>query len=453
MSAGLPYDTDVIRGVDLASILKAKKWRLIFITVTVILAGGAIYPFLPRTYSGVALLYIQPTEGNGQQIFGHSIMSAFDESQIDAFTDILGSPPTMQAVIKTQHLLEDAEFNPTPTDDWYMRFRTWLHAEPVDPEQAVETKLRKHLIIQRDRKSYVIQVGFWSRTPSLAAAMANTLAYAFVADQLAHRQTHQRELVARLEKSANELHARYENSEDATHAYLVQSGLIHKGEQTAVQQQLDALSVEYAKAILQSHAAERRMASLTEMQRAGTLESAPEVLESSIIRDLKERMITLTAGVGTITSQVGRGGASPESLADLQKSINVEMLRIVRSAQIESSMARLIAVSLKAEIMMLDARMVEWRDAERRLKSLQQVADVDLGAWRDAMNQARTQQNLISMLRPDVTVYSIAETPATPSFPNAKLYVGGTLILAVMFAGLSLVPAISTVSSRAKYVQ
>lgn len=105
MSAGLPYDTDVIHGVDLASILKAKKWWLIFITVTVILAGGAIYPFLPRTYSGVALLYIQPTEEHGQQIFGHSIMNAFDESQIDAFTDILGSPPMMQAVIKQTPLV------------------------------------------------------------------------------------------------------------------------------------------------------------------------------------------------------------------------------------------------------------------------------------------------------------------------------------------------------------
>ncbi len=438
-------------------VLQGKIWRVVLVAVTVIAVAGVTYPMLPPTYEAVALVLLQPTNQNGQPDFGYSTLNALDENEIQAYSDILASHRLLQTVIDKQHLMDNPEFNPTLRDTWYTRLRTWvhdaLHDPPISPAGTVEIAVHKRLVIRRDRKSYVMQVGFWSRDSYTAAAMANTLAAAFVSDQLTRRQNAQRDIVASLTKRAVELMRNYLGSEERVNSYLMQSGLIHRDQHKSAEEQLAILSREYALATSQALAAEERAQTLSDMQRADTLDNAPDVLASPIIRDLKERLITLSSNTGT-PGTFGIGSAMPKFLADLRQLINVEMQRIVRAAQSDATMSRERADVLRAQIAAIDAHTIAWDEAERPRLNLQREADADQKTLRDAMNQLRTQTNLIATLRPDAEIYATAVAPWRPAFPNPIFYAVASLLLAAVLSTLLLFPAFAeaqrTVYPRAR---
>ena len=432
-------------------ILRAKIWWIILIGIVVIASSATVYPILPRSYEATSLVFLQPTDQNGQPGFGHSTLNALDENQIQAYNDILGSRPLLMTVIQQQHLIDDPEFNPTLRDTWYTKVRAWLPLPAINPEQAVETNVRKRLVIRRDKKSYIMQVGFWSANPETASAMANILVNAFVTKQLADRQHYQRDLVNKLAAHVTELQARYHLTEAAAHTYLVDSGLIHKDQQTSAEHQLTTLSNEYAMALSRTATAEEHAQVLAEMQKLGTLDSAPDVLASPIVSALKERLITLTAGTG-VPGSIGVGGSLPASLAELRQLINTEIQRIVRAAQAEATMNRLEAVILRDDIAHIDAQTVIWREAERHLSVLQRESDADQKALQDAMAQLRTQTGLIDLLRPDTEVWALAVPPARPAFPNLMLYTIGTLLLTTLLSGIALLPTLTATARRPSFV-
>jgi uncharacterized protein involved in exopolysaccharide biosynthesis len=438
-----PYVGPLPSNRSFASILKAKLWLIMLVTGITVTASGVAYPWLPRFYEATALILLQPTDQKGQPDFGHSTLNAVDENEIQAYSDILASRPILSTVIAAQHLMDDPDFNPTLRSTWITQLRSFLPDADVSPEQAVERTVRNRLVIRRDRKSYVMQVGFKALNPDTAAAMANTLANAFGADQLRRRQDAQRDIVASVANRTNELMTKYLGSEEKAHLYLVESGLIHRDQQRSAEEQLATLSREYALALSQASAAEGRARSLTEMQRAGTLDNSPDVLASTIIRDLKERLITLSSSTGTPSGSAGFGSSPPAALTELRQLIGTEVQRIVRAAQSEAMLSRERADALRDQIAAIDTKTIAWNEAERHWTDLQREADADQKALQDAMARLREQTNLIAVLRPDATIYSAAVAPSHPAFPNLALYSAGTLLLAMVLSGLLLLPAVT----------
>ena len=112
-------------------------------------------------------------------------------------------------------------------------------------EEGVEANLRKHLFVSRDHKFYAMQVGFWSTEPNKSAAMANTLADAFVTNRLTNKLRFQQHFATELERRQAELAATAAQSELRVHAFKVQSGLIHQSQHDALDRQL-TFSDQYA---------------------------------------------------------------------------------------------------------------------------------------------------------------------------------------------------------------
>ena len=434
--------------------LRRRKWRIAVAVTSILFASVALYPVLPRTYSSTSLVLLQPTDQSGQPIVGRSTLNALDENEIQAYDDILSSRTMLQAVVDKLQLLKDPEFNPTLDRSRQQEIRDWIKSflllPPMFPEEAVLANVRRHLYIVRSRKSYAFQIGFWSESPSKAAVMANTLANSFVTDRLANKLRFQRELTKHLEIRQVELEAAYTGSELKMYSYMLQSGLFHQGERQALEQQLTTFSGEYAQAVSLADALENRAKNLAEMQRAGTLDAAPDVLASPVVRNMKERWMTLTSGTGTGQS-TGGISATPEKLNELKLQINTEALRIVRSVQMEAMMNRAHAIALRDEISKIDSRIILWKEAERRLETLQREADADRNVLKDNMAQLRAQSGVIAALRSDADVISEAVPQSWPTFPDLLLYAMGTVFLALLAAGAVILPGLLAMPASPMY--
>jgi polysaccharide biosynthesis transport protein len=431
--------------------LRAKFWQVGVATALVVSLSIAVYPIIPRTYRSSAMVLLQPTDQAGQPIIGRSTMNALDENEIAAYDDILSSRPMLVTVIEKLDLLNDPEFNPTlqtsRLDQWKQRIRSWLLIPPMPADEAVEANLRRHLFTTRAHKSYAMQVGFWSDDPGKAAAMANTLADAFVASRLVNKLQAQEHFAKELERRQAELARTVAESEVKRHAYLVKSGLVHEGERQALQHQLTMFSEQYAQATSAAHSTQDHAQNLLEMQRAGTLDSAPEVLDSPVIRNLKERLITLTSGTGTGPA-TGGISATPDKLNELKALINVEAQRIVRSAQVEALLARTHADVLRLLITAIDGKIVAYKEAETRLEGIQREVDADQTALKETMAQYRAQGSIMVALRSDAEIVSTAVESSRPSSPNLPLYAVGTLFMAVLVSGAVMLPTLIGAASR-----
>jgi polysaccharide biosynthesis transport protein len=426
-------------------VLRRKLWVVIAVVVMVFGASATLYPLLPRTYTSTSMVLLQPTDNTGQPIVGRSTINALDENEIQAYDDILSSRPMLEEVIRQLNLLNDPEFNPqlnppSALSGYKEHIRGWLMMPDMQPLEAVEAALRKHLFIVRSHKSYALQIGFWSSESKKAAAMANALATSFVANRLDNKVGFQNHLTEQLERRYTELAKAYDVSERRTHDYLVQSGLIHRGDRSAMEVQLNSYSTDYAQAESRASRAEDKAKTLNEMQKLGTLDSAPDVLESGIIRDLKERLVLLTSGTG--------GTTTPANLVELKAQMNAESSRIVRAAQIEALRERAQANVLKAKIADIDTKLVQWQNAERHLETLERETEADRVALKDTMTQLRAQGGIIAALRSDAFIISTAAVSSRPSFPNLIIYVMGTVFLAVLLCAAIVMPALVTATGR-----
>ncbi len=232
-------DLRILEGISYATRARRPNriaWKLVATSAIVLLTSGAVYPFLPRSYIATSDVLLRPTDQEGKTTWDQSVRDALDDNAIQTKIDVLRSAPLQSSVIDKFELLKDAEFNPAmhpglirrmaATSPW---LAIWLPMRKSDVSQ-VQANLVRHLSVKRERKSYLIQVGYQVSEPQKASAMTNALVAAFIKDDLARKIGSHQALLAALEDRVNNLHASYHTAEATEHAFIVLSGLDHQGE-------------------------------------------------------------------------------------------------------------------------------------------------------------------------------------------------------------------------------
>lgn len=168
--------------------LLRRRFRLIVMTLLVVtgLAGVAAIA-LPKFFTASALILIDPSRKNLLDPDMQAASAASDHARIDSEAEILRSDMIFLDVITTLGLESDPEFGVRP--GWRDRVRAFLYIE-TEPStgdaarQEVLRKLKDATTVQRRGLTYLISVQVRSRDPVRAALLANTLAEAYIADQL-----------------------------------------------------------------------------------------------------------------------------------------------------------------------------------------------------------------------------------------------------------------------------
>jgi polysaccharide biosynthesis transport protein len=313
---------------------------------------------------------------------------------------------------------------------------------------SVRIKLLNNLQTIRERKSYLIQVGYTSYSPAKAAALADSLVKAFLADQTGRKLVSHKTILAALRDRVDHLEALYHEKERAENDFVVSSGLDHVGEHAALIKQLEELGRDAQAAHRKVVESTNRAIMLAAVSaRPGGVNNTTEATSSPLLQRLRERLVELTAGAGTLNLPAG---ANNTTLAALRAGIEAEALRLVQVAQNDAAVAQRSKEQLQAEIARIDARLVQWQENQRIREDMHRGVVTLVDALKVANDRYMREAGRGDILQSDVEILYDAVIPDRPSFPNPLMYAAGTLMLIVLLDGLILIPTIRRAIERAR---
>ena len=409
----------------------------------VVLISAAVYPILPRYYAATADLVVQLTNNEGAPAWQQSVQFALDDNAIQTKMDITKSQPVQFRVIRKNALMNDPEFNhaldPSP---WKQRLReTWWLVPWIPPQQtgeiAVADLLIRNLITKRERKSYVLQIGYESLDPTKAAALTNSLVDAFVEEDTERkRQTHNA-ILNSLKRRMSLTEANYRDAEEAHYRFIVRAGLDHIGDHQLWEQELQALGKQVAEAHQQAVALRAHAAILAASAKANDMESTSDVQNSQLLQKMRQRYFELSTGAGSLTAPIG---ANNSVAGNMRTALEAEMLRITKAATNDAKIAEIEEVGLRTEAAIVDGKLGVWETNTRQANQLQRVVDVAKASVDQAHRSYVQEISRGDVLQPDISIVSRPEVPLVPAFPSPKLYLVGTLFLVIMVDGLLMLP-------------
>ena len=439
--------------IDLKSLLNTvwrKKWMVIITVILTMIPVFFIVKDLPARYSVKTLIMI---ENSSPQVldFG-SIAKGLpaDNKTIQSELEVLGSRDLAARVIDHLQLDNDPELNgsleashnPTIFATQLKTFTEWLpfrmrgttkeelNDQPKKlsntPNGRIVDAFLANLTVSRQEESRVIHVAFQSHSPDTAALVANTLAELYIQGQREAKFDATLKATEWLNQGVASLRDKVEASERAVEQYRQNSGLLggQRGV-TLVSEQISALNAEHVRASTARVEAEARLRQINDLLSAGKIDSAVEVMRSSVIQRLREQELE-----AVLSSEK----------SDLQARIAAEIDNIIKSVENEAALARSREASLQASLNAIKNRVADANTATVELRTLEREAEANrlmLESFSSRLKEA-SSRNDINVQQPNARIISRADVPVRPIASKKKLIVAVALAGSI-FAGLLLI--------------
>ncbi|MBU7572037.1 MAG: polysaccharide biosynthesis tyrosine autokinase [Hydrogenophaga sp.] len=318
-----------------------------------------------------------------------------------------------------------------------------LHAliapAPSAPESlsrgATVAQFQQAVTVEPVRNSRLVQVSVRNADPELAAAIANTMAKAFIAMHIERRL--ESSVYARqfLEQQIRQSKAKLEESERVINEYAKKNQILNLGEKGSATTQT---FVDFSTALTQAQQERIKAETLYNQVRLNP-ESAPQAVVNEAIRAYKEQRARLEADYAK-----NRSVFKPDypamvqaraQIAELDGRIKTEVNNILSSIQgqymaavkAEEQLKNKVAAS-RSEVLNVQDRSVDMNLLSRELDTNRQVYDSLLQRLREVSVTAGITTN-------NVSIVDQASAPLFPASPNLKINIGLGVLLG-LFLGV-----------------
>jgi succinoglycan biosynthesis transport protein ExoP len=439
----------VAAAVDLRDVL-AGLWRrkrsLIVTTVMAALAGAAFAFSASPRYAAEARVIVDKfdtafsrsdrADENGRDV---------SEQLVTSQLEVLRSRDIAKHVVNILDLTENPEFSGrgVPVS---MVTRALAHlgfvSDPRNktPEQLAIEAYYRNLVVYVVPKSQVIAIEVTSRSPETAAKLANAVADSYVVET---RQA-QSEPTGRardwLAGQIEELRGKVVASETAAEEFRAKAGLLKGTSATLGTQELSELNSQIILAESNRSEAQAKAKAIRELlARTGTVDASVAVLDSPLIQRLREQQVVLmrtraelaTVYLGSHPKLI----AISRELADLDRLIRAEALKIVDRLDQEARIAAAREGSLRSSLNDLKSRASETNVDDVKLRALEREAAANRSLLETFLNRytdARARETVNA--QPGLArVISRADVPTDPSYPKR-----GPIVVLSMIAGFTI---------------
>ena len=191
--------------------LARRQYHVFLIGPAIAIAIGLLYLLItPAHYTATATLLI---DSSTLRVLQSQLQPQgdipLDTLQVGSQVEILGSRKIALAVIKDLNLAEDPEFIDSGTGIMGLLSRAGFNASSkVDKEQRAIDEFLGRRSISRGERTYALNISYTSRSPALAAKIANAIAEAYIDDQLGAKYQTINRASAWLQDRINELKAK-----------------------------------------------------------------------------------------------------------------------------------------------------------------------------------------------------------------------------------------------------
>ncbi len=368
-----------------------------------------------------------------------------DARTIASEVAVLQSEDMGKRVEEALSLHEQPEFDPMKSGLGLVKQALIASGFSDDPrimtvEQRAYNQLSGALTVYPIPESNVIGIKYTSSSGQVAADVANTLAEKYVLSTREQRSENTGRASQWLSSQIEGLRQKVTQADAAVEKYRSDAGLVKGQTATLSAQAISELNSQITLAEAASSEAKAKADEIRQMlETRGNVEGSSEVLASPTIQRLSEQQLAAerkyTELSATYLPNHPKMIAAQKEVANVQRSVRREALKVVDGLQGQAKIAAARAASLRKSLEgMKDSEggaaqsEVKLKELEREAKAGRDQLEIMLARFADS----NTRQNLA--LQPGFArIIQTASVPPTPFFPRV-----GPIILLASLAGLGL---------------
>jgi len=336
-----------------------RQYQVFAIVPAAAVALGALYLFItPAQYTATATLLIDSSPlrvlQNQQQQLGDIPL---DTVQVGSQVEVLGSEKIALAVIRDLGLAENPEFFKTGNGISKL-FSPSLPdtSSKADDERKALDEFASHRNVTRVERTYALNISYTSRSPILAAKIANAIAEAYINDQLDAKYQTTRRASAWLQDRIGELKAQVTSADRAVLEFKEKNNIVDFGGTSGPanpgpssrligEQQLFELNSQLSTARAATSEAKARLERIEQVRKLDVGEAAvADTLRNEVITRLRNQYLDLSAREANWSTRYGPDHLAAVNLRnqmeELRRNIGAELGRIAASYQSDYEIAK-----------------------------------------------------------------------------------------------------------------
>jgi len=419
--------------------LSRRRAGIIVLIFACCVVCGAVYLYVaPPKYLAHASLIIDTRK---TQLFQQQQVLAdtpVDSATVDSQIEVLKSETIAAAVVKELHLTTDPEFVGSKPGLFGTIISFLFPSAPAsetDLEQRAQETFHAGLFPRRVGTTYVIEIGFLSRSPERAAVVANATAEAYILDQLEAKYEATRRAGIWLQERIHELQQQAATAERAVLDFKKANNIVDTGGRLINEQQLAELNSQIVLARAATAEARARLNRISEITRNDIAEldsviKAPDpavadALRSDVINKLRSEYLEAANKEAVYSARLGKDHLVVINLRnqmfEIRKSIFDELKRIeetfksdyqiaiAREQSIQQSLAEAVAQNQVA-----NQAQIALKDLDSKAQTFRAIHDNFVQRYMEAIQQQ-------SFPYTEARVISSAVRPTKKSLPNSVL--------------------------------
>src|SRR5215469_7078089 len=311
-----PGDTELGEVVELVWVFLRRQYSVILFTVLLTIAVAVIYLLIaPPKFTAHTGMILDVRRGQFFQQQSILADAPTDTAWVESQERLVKSENIAETVIKNLHLTELPEFVGSEVDA-FSRLLGFVGASPRSPRskfdltrQALEV-FQKSLEASRVGMSYVLDISFTSNDADRAAQIANSVADAFVVDQLDAKFEANQRASNWLQDRANSLRDEASAAENAVVAFKQEHGIVAADGKLMNEQQIADLNAHLILARGQTADAQARLDRIEAIVRGDSPTtpdaSITDALNNPIITKLRQQYLDLVNREAVWSARYGR---------------------------------------------------------------------------------------------------------------------------------------------------
>jgi uncharacterized protein involved in exopolysaccharide biosynthesis/Mrp family chromosome partitioning ATPase len=443
--------------IDFGQILSALwrgKWTIVASSLIALALALAFIVVAPRQYTAATQILIDPTDllavGNGAT--PATPLSDAGLLQVESQVRVLGSDAVLRRVVNALNLDKDPEFGGTRSplralgNDILAAIGLPRDAASEDRTLAALTELKRHVVVKRDERTYVVEVDVTTHDPEKSARIANAIADAYLAEQTQIRADAARQVSQSLSGRLTDLRDRVREAEEKVEDYRARNNMIGANGLLVNEQQLSDINNQLAAARVRIADAKARLDQITLVQRTKDENGAfPAALQSQTITALRSQYAEIMRREAEELTTLGpRHPAVLDIQAQaerLRRMIDNEIDRTAVAARTEYESAKASERTIADNVKALEGTTINTNQAMVGLRELEREAQASRDLYQAFLVRARETGEQQRIDTKNIRVISKADMPLRRSSPPSSILIalGALLLGAASGAGIVLV--------------
>lgn len=423
---------------QLILILKARYKVALFTLIVIVAATLAISLLISPRYTAKTSIVVDIHTPD--PLLG-TILAGPNTSYLPTQVDIINSDRTALRAIQILQL----DKNRAVRDKWEEdtggrgKLESWLAAV-----------LLNNLKVKPATDSNVINISYTSADPQFSSAVANAFAQAYMETTVALKAEPAKEYAKWFNEQGKGLRDNLEKAQAKLAAYQKKQGIV------VTDERVDTEMAKLSELSAQLTAVEALSTDARSKSTAGSIDTLPEVMNSSLIQNLKADISRLEGKLHDASGNLGKNHPQYKSmeaeLSALKQSLRNETQRIASSygtnvdvSHDRAGLLKQLIAAQKQKIFELQTQRDQAKVLEAEVATAQKSYDSVAQQFTQTSLEGKTTQTNVSVLSP-------AEPPLEPTAPLPVLY---TLIAAVLgtFLGIGMAFLMEMLDRRIRTIE